>query len=435
MYRLVLLVFLLLIQPVWANPDGQDGRSERQVSEPSGSSSLYSRVEPSIYQIRVLDKRTGRKRSIGSGFIVARSDILATNYHVISAYANNPDTYALDYFSTNGDTGSLKLLDVDILHDLAVLQAEEPLGEPLETALIPDKGAMLYAFGNPLDLGFSLVIGSNNGVLNDSEGKNILFSGSLNSGMSGGPTLNEEGQVVGVNVATAGNDVSFLVSVQYLNVLLERLELRDFQPVDDLLGQVLRDLRDHSLDALERLLDNQQKNNWHASQIGHFTVPMRLGRFFRCWDGSNLLDKLEGLSVLSANCSNELDIYLDDGLSVGSMQYQYYWYEASDMFPPRFYRIYEAQNSSGMEASGSEDTVTRFKCHTGFIDVSGKDFKMTFCRRDYVRYPGLSDLLATGAMVGEKNQGMLFDLYMTGTDFERASELVKRMLEAFEWTP
>ncbi len=424
MFRLMLLLILLLAQSVWAESD---------LSAPSSanSSNLYNQVEPSIYQIRVLNKRSGYKRTIGSGFVVARPEILTTNYHVISAYANNPDIYALDYLSTSGDNGRLELLDVDILHDLAVLKAEKPLGKPLETALVPDKGAILYAFGNPLDLGFSIVIGTNNGILSNSEGNNILFSGSLNSGMSGGPALNEEGQVVGINVATAGNDVSFLVSVQYLNILLERLELSDFKPSDDLFGQIVRDLHDNSIATLEQLMEN----DWQSTQIGDFQVPTRLGRYFRCWDGSNPLSELDLIGVTSASCSNDLDIYLDDGLSVGSMQYQYNWYETKAMISPRFYRIYEAQNSSGMEASGTKETVTLFKCYTSFAAISSKPFKLTFCRRDYVRYKGLSDLLVTGAMVSEKQRGMLFDLYMTGIDFKKAVSLVRKMLEAFKWTP
>ncbi len=416
MYRLFFVVIVLLCQPAI-------------VQAVDRSSSLYSEVEESIYQIRVVNKRTGYKRTIGSGFVVAGPDILATNYHVISAYANDPELYSLDYLATNGNTGSLQLLDVDVLHDLAVLAAPNPLGKPLKTSLIPEKGAMLYALGNPLDLGFSIVTGTNNGILSNSDENNILFSGNLNSGMSGGPALNEHGQVIGINVATAGNDVSFLVSVQYLNILLERLKMRSFKPADDLRGNIVRQLHDNSVETMQRLTNNE----WDSVNIGSFEVPARLDKSISCWDSSSDAEERGLVNIVSANCSNDRDIYLDDKLSVGSMQYQYTWYESDKMIPPRFYRMYEAQNTSGLETTTSKEDQTRFQCHTGFTKVSGKDFKMTVCRRDYRRYAGLSDVLVTGVMVSEKKRGLLFDLYLLGTDFDSATGLLKRMLEAFKW--
>ena len=54
------------------------------------------------------------------------------------------------------------------------------------------------------------------------EASSILFSGSLDSGRSGGPTFNERGELIGINVATARNDISFIVPSKYLNDLLER---------------------------------------------------------------------------------------------------------------------------------------------------------------------------------------------------------------------
>ena len=107
----VVLLSLLGMMPSYAKPT---------------SSSLYTDVEQSVYQIRVISKQTGKKSTIGSGFVVQNNHILATNYHVVSLYVNNPAAYQLDYLSTAGQTGSLELLAVDVIHDLAVLKAEVP---------------------------------------------------------------------------------------------------------------------------------------------------------------------------------------------------------------------------------------------------------------------------------------------------------------------
>ena len=158
----LLLMLILIWQPV-------------SVQAVDRSSSLYAEVQQAIYQVRIINRKTGHKRTIGSGFVIDRPYILATNYHVVSAYINDPDAYSIDYLATDGSTGSLSLIDVDVLHDLAVLAANKNLATPLKTAEIPKKGATLYAFGNPLGLGFSVVTGTNNGLLTESEDKNILF--------------------------------------------------------------------------------------------------------------------------------------------------------------------------------------------------------------------------------------------------------------------
>lgn len=393
------------------------------------SSSLYAEVQQSIYQVRIINRKTGHKRTIGSGFVIERPHLLATNYHVVSAYTNDRDTYSIEYLATNGSVGTLKLLDVDVLHDLAVLAADKDLGKPLQTAELPAKGATLYAFGNPLGLGFSVVTGTNNGLLTESEDKNILFSGNLNSGMSGGPALNEEGAVVGVNVATAGNAVSFLVATKYLNMLLEKIKVHQFEPGKNLHESIVEQLKASSSEMLNRL----QTNPWMLVSVGNFQVPSRIDKSINCWDGSDSDEERGLVTVISVNCSNEREIYLDEKLSVGNVQYQYTWYEGEKMISPRFYRMYEVQNSDEASNNATKENVTDFKCETNFVQIAKQSFKMSVCRRDYLRYSGLSDVLVTGAMVSQKQQGFLFELFVTGVDFKESMQLVKQVFENFKW--
>lgn len=393
------------------------------------SSSLYAEVQQSIYQVRIINRKTGHKRTIGSGFVIERPNLLVTNYHVVSAYTNDPENYSIEYLATNGATGNLELIDVDVLHDLAVLVADKNLGKPLKTDALPEKGATLYAFGNPLGLGFSVVTGTNNGLLTESEDKNILFSGNLNSGMSGGPALNEQGAVVGVNVATAGNAVSFLVASEYLNAVLAQLRLNDFKPRANLHESIVQQLKFSTTDMLQRL----RTNSWKLVSVGGFKVPSRLDKTISCWDGSENNEDHGLVNVISVNCSNEREIYLDEKLSVGNMQYQYTWYDSDKMIPPRFYHMYEAQNSDETDNNVTKENVTDFKCATNFVAITKQNFKMTICRRDYVRYKGLSDILVTGAMVSQKQRGFLFELFITGADFKESMRLVRQFFENFQW--
>lgn len=419
MYRLILKIMLVLLALVAA----------RQACAETASSSIYQDVEKSVYQVRVISKQGGEKTTIGSGFVVMEPNIIATNYHVVSTFVNDPEEYELDYRSTSGKTGNLELLAVDVIHDLALLRADELLGTPLQLADVPPKGTNLYALGNPLDLGFAIIDGTNNGVLKSGEDNNILFSGSLNPGMSGGPTVNEQRQVVGINVATSGNEISFLVPARYLGVILERLKLTGFNADSNIDERIAEQLRNNTRKQIERLLNAK----WTNRSIGKFTVPGAIEDLTRCWDEISKPDEDDLLRSRGTRCTNDGSIYLDDGLEVGEVAYEYFWFNGEKMIPPRFYQGYEDQNASYSNGKAGKNDVGNFDCHTGFTRVAEQEFKLTVCRRDYLFYTGLSDVMATAALVGHKQQGMLFNLDMTGVDFDSGMQLLRRMLEEFKW--
>lgn len=396
----------------------------------SSSSSIYSDVEKSVFQVRVINKQTGKKTAIGSGFIIQESNLMATNYHVVSTFVNNPDDYTLDYLSTSGTTGKLELLAVDVIHDLAIIRTDVVVGTPMKIGAIPPKGARLYSLGNPLDKGFSIVEGTNNGVMRNSDDSNILFSGSLNPGMSGGPALNEQKEVIGVNVATSGNGISFLVPANYLSALLERLKQANYRPEVDMRERISEQLRTNN----ERYLQKVQTAKWSTLRIGQFSaVPGDIEGITRCWDNSEKPAPNDLMRSYYTRCDNENNIYLDEGLEVGKLAYEYIWLEADKMIPARFYRRYEELNSSLPDSDAGEQDVTNFACYTNFTTLAGQEFKMTVCRRDYLHYQGLSDLLITGALVGYPQQGMLVNVDMTGVSFEGGMQLFRRMLEEFKW--
>ena len=393
------------------------------------TSSIYEEVESSVYQIRVINIETGKKVAIGSGFVVQREDILATNYHVVSEYVNDPDVFRLEYLSTDGKSGDLELLDLDVIHDLAVVKSSKPMGKPLEIAAVPDKGARLFSLGNPLDLGFSIVTGTNNGIMEQDQDGNILFSGNLNQGMSGGPTLDDSGNVVGINVAAQGNAIGFLVPANYLVTILKRLGNNGFEPIDNRFKQISEQLIANSEKDIERLASN----NWGLTKIGKLQVPAALDKSMRCWDLSRTPKKDDLFRSFLTQCSNQNDTYLSKNLSVGAISYEYSWMDTQKLNPLRFYSRYEKMNFSFIESDVDKSDVTNFACHTGFTRIAKQDFKTTVCRRDYIKYEGLSDMLFSIALVGHKTQGAMFNLDVTGTRSQTALVLFKKMVGAFQW--
>ncbi|XUM20858.1 trypsin-like peptidase domain-containing protein [Bradyrhizobium oligotrophicum S58] len=138
-------------------------------------------------------------------------------------------TYRLEYTGADGTQGGVTLLAVDLPNDLALVRVDKqnaPFFSFDKAALdgsLP-KGERLYSLGNPLDLGFTIIEGTYNGLVEHSYNDHIHFTGALNPGMSGGPAVNAQGQVVGVNVATrrGGQLISFLVPARFAAALLAR---------------------------------------------------------------------------------------------------------------------------------------------------------------------------------------------------------------------
>ncbi len=400
-----------------------------QVMAELDTANIYTNVKRSVYQIRVINKQTEKKSSIGSGFVVAKNNILATNYHVVSEYINDPDVFSLEFLSTTGETGPLELVDFDIVHDLAVVRAKQPMGVPLKISYLPKKGANLYSLGNPMDLGFTIVKGTNNGILTKDEDGNILFSGSLNPGMSGGPTLDEKENIIGINVATSGNDISFLVPAEYLTIVLDRLKESSFEAVSDRFAHSSGQLLANSQKVVNKMLNNK----WGGARIGSFIVPAEVDKSIRCWDASRTPKKDDLFRTYFTRCSNEDNIFISSRLNVGTINYEYMWLETAKLSPTRFYRRYEKVNSSVIGGRAGKRDVTNFSCHTDFTKIGEHDFKTSVCRRDYLKYSGLSDMLFTTALVGEKDKGFIFNLDLTGTDPKAALALFQSMLEKFKW--
>jgi hypothetical protein len=279
--------------------------------------------------------------------------------------------------------------------------------------------------GNPLDLGLTVAAGTNGGILDQTDDSRILFSGSLNPGMSGGPTFDETGAVVGVNVSTARNDISFIVPTGYL----ARLVAQDHAGNDDLLATVSRQVRRYQSDYIDGMLQSA----WPRTALRSVRIPGAISPTVRCWDASPKVKPDRLYKQLAISCRNENEIYLTDKIDVGKLLYEFVWLESDQLEALRFSRLYKALNNSQFGGRARKDDVTRFDCETEFVSVTGMTLKTTVCRRDYKRYQGLSDILVTAAMVGHERTGFIFNLDLSGTDSRKANQLLTRFLEEIAW--
>jgi len=382
--------------------------------------------------VRVLNRETGKKSSIGSGFIVGDGSRLATNYHVISQVILEPEVFYISFIGSDGQEGELKLLGLDVAHDLALLGAEHILGEAIEMSPLPPRGAPIFAMGNPLDLGLSISVGTNGGILNQTDDSRILFSGSLNPGMSGGPTFNASGEAIGINVATARNDISFIVPSRFLSALIEKSSSDGYGAETDLKAEVARQVLAYESRYIEQLLES----DWPNLDLRQFKLPGVISPTVRCWDNSAKLSAVALYKRYQIRCTNQNHVYLDEAnSSVGRLLYEYYWLESEDLNAIQFYNLYESLNKDQVDAKLDRDMVSNFNCETWFVEVSSQQMKSNLCRREYVEYQGMSDVLFTAALTGHEDRGFFITLILTGVDYHATLPLIRKFLENTEWTP
>ena len=147
--------------------------------------------------------------ALGSGFIIDEKGIVITNNHVIQ----NADDIIV---RVNGDQEfKADVIGADPLMDIAVLQLDT------DETFIPVKfgdsdkariGDWVIAIGNPFGLGGTVtagIISARNRSIGLSRYEDFIQTdASINSGNSGGPLFDMEGNVIGINTAILGRNGS-----------------------------------------------------------------------------------------------------------------------------------------------------------------------------------------------------------------------------------
>jgi hypothetical protein len=392
---------------------------------------LFAENRSAILQIRLIDLTSGSKSAIGSGFAIDHTGLIATNYHVIQLAASEPDQYRIEYLTETNQTGALTLVDVDVINDLALVKAQQMVSQPIALAIIePKAGVPVFALGNPLDLGLTVVPGTYNGINTSSYYPRVHFTGSLNSGMSGGPTLNQQGQVIGINVATAGNQISFLVPVAKLQQLVADYQAR---------GSAVTAVTDYIGSQLQA--DQQQKMtlllaaDWQSIALGQAQVLQELPPFVNCWGGSNNTNSKAQFLSAERSCRSEDNIYLNAGFETGILEYQFFWLEADKLNSWQFYAVYE--NLFGDFAPGNratEDDVSDFHCDHDFISsASQRQSKTVLCTRAYKDYPGLYDTVFLQGSVDNSDKAVISHFTLAGVSRENSLRFARRFMEVSQW--
>jgi len=415
MFYLILLASILFLATVQSEP------------LPS-TQEIFHQHKNRIVQIKILESSTDIKASLGTGFYVSNNGDIITNYHVISKIIHDPSHYSAVIKNHQGDTFPLEILQIDVIHDLAIVKANISSSEFFDFAdLTLDKGYRIYSLGNPHDLGSTIVEGTYNGIVEESLYEKIHYTGSINPGMSGGPAINHQGKVVGINVSTAGNQISFLIPAKFAKNLFEN---KNHEPQSiNLLSSIKKQLLDYQDNYMQKLLSA----SFTTTKIGHYRAPGKIANFLKCWSDSSR--KQENLyEVVYSGCSTNDSIYISNQHSTGTINFEHMLISSKHLNKFRFYQLYQdffQTSYSGIQAS--QEDVTNYQCHTEFVQTNKLPFRVALCLRPYKKFPELYDAILRVASLNKNNMGIQSTLVLSGVNFENAKQFSKKYLESFSW--
>lgn len=401
-------------------------------AEPAPTPAVFRRFSARVVKVEISESGSGAKAELGSGFFVSAAGHVITNYHVVAKIVHDPDRYQAALVDAAGNRTPVTVLTVDVVHDLSLLASgRRPAAWfRLDTPRVV-QGLRLYALGHPRDLGLSIVEGTYNGLLRHTLYPRIHFTGSLNPGMSGGPTITDAGVVVGINVATAGNQVSFLVPVEQAAALVERSRARDHAPLPDLLAEVGRQIRDYQERYVRRLFADSVP----TVALGPYRLPTRPAEFFNCWADAER-DPDVPFEFVDHECSTDDYVFVSRDHSTGVLQFEHRLITSKELNRFQFAALYSDQfGSRGAAPEASPEDVTPFRCEHRNVRTAALTFRSQFCLRRYRKFAGLYDAIVRAAPLGARGAGVVTTLTLAGVSFANAQALVRRYLGSITWRP
>lgn len=205
-------------------------RAYQMVSQVVGPSVVHINTQGSVSNIRQLSM-SGRRMPAegqGSGIIVEGSGYVLTNHHVIR------DSKEIEVALSDGRRVKARVVGFDAANDLAVLKIKADKlvavnwgdSEQIET------GALVWAVGSPFGLERTITSGILSakhrvGLASSMHQDFLQTDAAVNPGNSGGPLVDSQGRVIGINTAIVGDafqGISFAIPSKVARAVYERIK-------------------------------------------------------------------------------------------------------------------------------------------------------------------------------------------------------------------
>nr|XP_015800249.2 serine protease HTRA1A [Nothobranchius furzeri] len=181
---------------------------------------VVEKIAPSVVHIELFRKMTYSKREVavasGSGFVVSEDGQIVTNAHVVA------NKHRVKVELKSGASYDAKIKDVDEKSDIALIKIDAPNKLPVlllgrSSDLRP--GEFVVAIGSPFSLQNTVTTGIVSTTqrggrelgLRNSDMDYIQTDAIINYGNSGGPLVNLDGEVIGINTLKVTAGISFAI--------------------------------------------------------------------------------------------------------------------------------------------------------------------------------------------------------------------------------
>jgi S1-C subfamily serine protease len=216
----------------WSEPPSVHGAG--LTPEEQNNIDIYRAAQPATVYITSTTVRRDffyqpvASQSLGSGFLIADEGFILTNFHVVSGSSKIQVTLSdqSQYYAT--------ALDTDRSDDLALIKINLKKKTPVLKLGDSDRiqvGQKVLAIGNPFGLEGTLTVGVVSSIGRSIDGENeqrlegmIQTDAAINGGNSGGPLLDSNGSVVGINTAILGRTnigIGFALPINRAKALLD----------------------------------------------------------------------------------------------------------------------------------------------------------------------------------------------------------------------
>jgi hypothetical protein len=242
-----------------------------QVSQNQTPQQIAVAAFPSVVLLSMFDENS-QPIAFGSGFFV-EPNVISTNAHVIEGAASG----LAKLVGKDQGFRILGTVGIDAQNDLALLQVAES-GTPLRLSSSnePEIGASIFAIGNPQGFEGTFSQGIVSGIRSAGNTRLLQITAPISPGSSGGPVLDDRGDVIGVATATyrGGQNLNFAVPSEYVDALLKNAGSRvDLQHATARRRQPLFGIGDHLTTGV--IGENLQWDAEYDFQGGGYSLSLR----------------------------------------------------------------------------------------------------------------------------------------------------------------
>lgn len=395
---------------------------------------IFSRTEASVFTIEIHSGNQEAKSSLGSGYLVSTDGKVVTNYHVVSAHIEEPAQKFIRVRNAQTQRPA-ELLAFDVANDLALLKVEGITAKPLPiSTTAPGPGSAIVALGNPHGLRLSIVEGIFNGYAEKGLVDRMVLSMPLNSGMSGGPILNEKGEVIGTNVAIyrSSNSLSFGVPASKLASLMERRPLpKTADAFRKETHRQLLDLDSGTTSLLKEKLTSSKTTD--TVTVGGAELP-RPPSIFECWETSKKYEEA-GVTRARYRCDLQFAPSVEEDEEVGAVEIEVE-HATAGRNRYGFYGWLSEHGSSDLDLGidGSNGRRTTPQCAVERVAAGALHFKVNTCLTGYVEHDGIYDFGLAATTLDRPREAITVGLQIKGFRREAFLFLSRWILESIRFS-